>query len=78
MQRIPAARLFVLLAAATASGAAETGPGTPAFPHQLVAATSAERIESDIRKLVSFGTRHTLSETGSPTRGIGAARRRLA
>src|SRR3546814_14788321 len=30
---------------------------------------------SDIRKLVSFGTRHTLSDTKSDTRGIGAARR---
>ncbi len=36
---------------------------------------SAERIESDINKLVSFGTRHTLSDTLSETRGIGAARR---
>lgn len=37
-------------------------------------ATSPERIEQDIRKLVSFGTRHTLSETQSETQGIGAAR----
>ena len=36
---------------------------------------SAQNIEATIRKLVSFGTRHTLSETGSDTRGIGAARR---
>ena len=43
--------------------------------HTLAAAVSAERIETDIRKLVSFGTRHTLSETESDTRGIGAARR---
>lgn len=38
-------------------------------------APSAERIEKDIRKLVSFGTRHTLSDTLSKTRGIGSARR---
>ena len=43
--------------------------------YELVDATSAERIERDIRKLVGFGTRHTMSETESPTRGIGAARR---
>lgn len=43
--------------------------------HQLVKDVSADRIETDIRKLVSFGTRHTLSETESETRGIGAARR---
>ena len=36
---------------------------------------SSQRIEIDIRKLVSFGTRHTLSETKSNQRGIGAARR---
>lgn len=47
-------------------------------PHELWtigAAPSPERIESDIRRLVSFGTRHTASETESRTRGIGAARR---
>lgn len=43
--------------------------------HEIVAAISAERMEQDIRKLVSFGTRHTLSDTLSTTRGIGAARR---
>ncbi|WP_137168150.1 M28 family metallopeptidase [Salinimonas lutimaris] len=36
---------------------------------------SAKRIEQDITSLVNFGTRHTLSETQSDTRGIGAARR---
>jgi hypothetical protein len=46
--------------------------------HQLAADVSADRIESDIRKLVGFGTRHTLSETESDTRGIGAARRWIA
>ncbi len=43
--------------------------------HAIADAVSAERIEQDIEKLVSFGTRHTLSETESETRGIGAARR---
>ncbi len=46
-----------------------------ALLHQLQADTSAERIESDIRTLVGFGTRHTLSDTTSTTTGIGAARR---
>ncbi len=36
---------------------------------------SPARIEKDIQTLVNFGTRHTLSETASDTRGIGAARR---
>ncbi|MDA1073816.1 MAG: M28 family metallopeptidase [Proteobacteria bacterium] len=45
--------------------------------YELAAEVSAQRIEQDIRKLVSFGTRHTLSSTDSDTRGIGAARRWL-
>jgi len=35
---------------------------------------SAKNIENSIRKLVSFGTRNTLSEQNNPIRGIGAAR----
>lgn len=42
---------------------------------QIVAAISAARIDATIRKLVGFGTRHTLSDTASDSRGIGAARR---
>lgn len=38
-------------------------------------APSAERIQRDIEILAGFGTRHTLSDTQSETRGIGAARR---
>ena len=41
----------------------------------IAGAPSATHIEADIRTLVGFGTRHTLSDTLSPTRGIGAARR---
>lgn len=43
--------------------------------HKIGVAPSAERIEHDIQSLVNFGTRHTLSDTVSDTRGIGAARR---
>ena len=32
-------------------------------------------MKQTVEKLVSFGTRHTLSDTTSPTRGIGAARK---
>lgn len=41
----------------------------------ILGAVSRERMEADVRTLVGFGTRHTLSDTLSPTRGIGAARR---
>ena len=43
--------------------------------YDIIDAVSAERIESDITTLANFGTRHTLSDTISETRGIGAARR---
>ena len=43
--------------------------------YSIIASVSAERIESDIRTLANFGTRHTLSDTLSNIRGIGAARR---
>lgn len=42
---------------------------------RLVAAVSADTIEANVRRLVAFGTRHTLSNTRSTTQGIGAARR---
>ena len=40
--------------------------------HDIIASVSADRLESDIRRLANFGTRHTMSETQSDTRGIGA------
>ena len=43
--------------------------------YDIANAASADRIEADITRLVGFGTRHTLSDTLSDTRGIGAARR---
>jgi hypothetical protein len=44
---------------------------------EAVDSVDVERLRSDLTKLVSFGTRHTRSETVSETRGIGAARRWL-
>ena len=41
---------------------------------KMVKEISATNIEATIRKLVTFGTRNTLSEQDNPTRGIGAAR----
>ena len=43
--------------------------------YDIIDAISTERIEADITTLANFGTRHTLSDTLSQTRGIGAARR---
>lgn len=43
--------------------------------YDIIAAISSQRIEKDITTLANFGTRHTLSDTVSNNRGIGAARR---
>ena len=48
----------------------------PQVQEPLPAGTPS-RIEADIRRLADFGTRNTLSDTKSKTRGIGAARRWL-
>jgi Zn-dependent M28 family amino/carboxypeptidase len=70
--------LVIFPAGLTAQEAASAGTVPPAFGpeiYDIVASVSAERIEIDIRRLAGFGTRHTLSDTLSETRGIGAARR---
>ncbi|AUC14657.1 peptidase M28 [Tenacibaculum sp. SZ-18] len=43
--------------------------------YDIINSISADGIQSDIETLANFGTRHTLSDTISETRGIGAARR---
>ena len=43
--------------------------------YNIIDAVSEERLKNDVQTLVNFGTRHTLSDTISKTRGIGAARR---
>jgi hypothetical protein len=40
---------------------------------QMLSDVSSRNIEATIQKLVSFGTRHTLSSQTDPNRGIGAA-----
>jgi len=54
------------------------GHVTPQRPdkelRKLLREVDAGRIEATIDKLVSFGTRHTLSSQTDPLRGIGAAR----
>jgi len=57
------------------------GPTSATYPasrnreiSRFVSEINARNIERTIRKLVSFGTRNTLSEQDDPNRGIGAAR----
>jgi hypothetical protein len=71
--RWTAALGLCLLAVAPARAAPERA--TAADVKLMLRTISPQRIEATIRKLVSFGTRHTLSDTASDERGIGAARR---
>ncbi len=80
-----ASRLARLLPAAFAALAGTAQAAAPASApdlnrHQpdvdkIVSEISPQRIEAYIRKLVSFQTRHTMSDTMSDKTGIGAARR---
>jgi len=60
---------------ATAQNTITEPPARNIEIYDIAETPSAERIESDIRTLAGFGTRNTLSDTVSDTRGIGAARR---
>src|SRR5690242_15957072 len=70
--------LLCLLLVATITNSIAAQRRSPAPRNRTVAAIvrdiDARNIEQTIRKLVSFGTRNTLSEQNDPNRGIGAAR----
>ena len=55
-------------------GGANRAQAPDAELRSILTAVDRGRIESTVRKLVSFGTRHTLSSQDDPDRGIGAAR----
>jgi len=68
-------------APAADSGHHDDGPGRPETPQApdrdlraLLRELDQRRIKATVEKLVSFGTRHTLSVQDDPVRGIGAAR----
>ncbi|OHB31008.1 MAG: peptidase M28 [Phenylobacterium sp. RIFCSPHIGHO2_01_FULL_69_31] len=69
-----------LFAAAFVASTAQAQPlgGEQPLLKEVAAAVSPARQKASIEKLVSFGTRHTGSDTKSDKRGIGAARRWIA
>jgi len=75
------AGLTLLAAAVACSGPdpmSQLPPGysdTDPVVEQILDGISQQNIETIMKKLASFETRHTLSETESDVRGIGAARR---
>src|SRR5215212_5778635 len=63
-----------LVTAQTRPAARRSAPVRNRAIANIVREIDARNIEATIRKLVSFGTRNTLSEQNDPKRGIGAAR----
>src|SRR5215212_3311364 len=70
----PTALVALSLLALRTSAAAQNATAD-ARVRAVIRNVSAERIKHELTRLVAFGTRHTLSDTLSTTRGIGAARR---
>jgi hypothetical protein len=68
-----AAPLALALVAQAAASPADRPDRDPRII-RLLDAVSEERLAATLGKLVSFQTRHTLSSTDEPERGIGAAR----
>src|ERR1700743_3604704 len=66
-------RIFLLLLISASAGAQTTVKQDTTIK-KMCDEVSSKNIEAIIRKLVSFKTRHTLSDTTSKTIGIGAAR----
>lgn len=72
--------VFLLLAVGVPAPAQSTEAPPPSVNptvEAMVDAVEADRIEDDVQTMVNFGTRHTLSDTTSDERGVGAARRWL-
>jgi len=63
-----------MVAALAAGVCAAAIPEQPLL-REIAAAPDAAQLQATVQALVGFGTRHSLSDTASPKRGIGAARR---
>jgi hypothetical protein len=78
MTKSVAALALAALASAAPAAAPPTPPGPAAalrIPRAAAGEVSEARLRQTVAKLVSFGTRHTLSSMTDPNRGIGAAER---
>src|SRR5262245_38827511 len=66
---------LALLAAPAAAQDQAAAPADQPVLRQVAGEVEAERLHATVARLVGFGTRHTMSDTRSNRRGIGAARR---
>src|ERR1700722_10415965 len=67
--------MMVLAVAALAGTASGEAAGEQPVLREIAAAPDPAQLQATVQALVGFGTRQTLSDTVSPKRGIGAARR---
>ncbi len=75
MRSLAATASLALLCAGVLSGPAASDPSSSDQGATIAQEVSPDALKATIVQLVGFGTRHTLSDTSSSTRGIGAARR---
>lgn len=79
MRAILAGPVMATLLASSCTTAAPVGPAPAPAVQNLLAGISGEvsesRLHGYIEKMVSFGTRSTISDQTSPVRGIGVARK---
>jgi hypothetical protein len=78
VRRLVQAAVLIVLVSFTGSAAIAQGSARPSADPRIeamVKSVSPDRLRTLVTKLASFGTRWTLSDTLSSTRGIGAARR---
>jgi Zn-dependent M28 family amino/carboxypeptidase len=73
--RIALRGAMTLALAASAAWVGAASPAEQPILREIAGAPDAAQLQSTVQTLVGFGTRHTLSDTKSPKRGIGAARR---
>jgi Zn-dependent M28 family amino/carboxypeptidase len=65
----------VILGAAVTAAAFGGAPAEQPILREIAHSPDPVQLQATVQALVGFGTRHTLSDTASPRRGIGAARR---
>ncbi len=64
-----------ILGAAVTAAAFAAAPAEQPILQEIAHSPDPVQLQATVQALVGFGTRHTLSDTASPRRGIGAARR---
>src|SRR5271170_1062535 len=73
--RVAATAATAAMMATAAPAMAAAAPGEQPMLRGIALAPDPKELQATVQALVGFGTRHSLSDTTSAKRGIGAARR---